>query len=261
MNATDIKSTLRRRLNPGLYSQLSKIRRSFGGPDAVPSVQPPQASLAEIGEPFAGALHSMYRGEPQPGSDGLSHSPDPITQVSIAEGLCLYRLCRDRKASATMEVGCAYGFSTLYLLAALAANPAALHVAIDPCEHAMWHGIGARKVTDVQMDRAFRLVQESSVIAIPRFIAEGSQFDLIFIDGNHRFDDVLVDFTLSALACKQGGLIILDDMWMPSIRKAASFVRRNRGDFSELPASVDNISVFQKTAEDRRDWKHFEDFG
>jgi len=179
--------------------------------------------------------------------------------ISIEEGLCLYRLCCESKAKATLEIGCAYGFSTLYILAALARNSGERHVAIDPWEHG-YFGIGVRQVKEVGMEASFRLVEEPSALALPRLISEGLRFDLIFIDGNHTFDAVFVDFTLSALACAEGGLIIFDDMWMPSIRKVVSFVRSNRRDFAELPTSVDNISVFRKADKDRRDWKHFEDF-
>lgn len=178
----------------------------------------------------------------------------------IDEGLCLYRLCRERKASATLEIGCAYGFSTLFILAALA--PGGHHTAIDPWENQDFGylGVGVTKVKEVGMEASFSLFEEPSALGIPRLISQGLRFDLIFIDGNHRFDYVLVDFVLSADVCKPGGLIIFDDMWMPSVRKVVSFVRSNRKDFDELSTPVANISVFQQMGEDQRDWRHFEDF-
>lgn len=57
-----------------------------------------------------------------------------------------------------------------------------------------------------------------------------------------------------------GGYIVLDDMWMPSIRKVVSFVRRNRSDLSEVATPVLNLAAFQKVAEDIRNWDHFKDF-
>ncbi len=105
-----------------------------------------------------------------------------------------------------------------------------------------------------------RLIEEKSFLAVPRMISDGTQYDVIFIDGNHRFDDTLVEFTLCALACKMGGYIVLDDMWMPSIRKVVSFVRRNRSDLSEVATPVLNLAAFQKVAEDIRNWDHFKDF-
>jgi hypothetical protein len=49
-------------------------------------------------------------------------------------------------------------------------------------------------------------------------------------------------------------------MWMPSTRKAVSFVRENRKDFSEVVMPVLNLAAFQKVAEDKRNWDHFQDF-
>lgn len=260
MNSSGFKAALRERLPRTLYSRLSRVYKSFDRCENDTAASIPDSALAETGEPFASALRSMYSGEPQTGGDGARYALDAKTRISVKEGICLYRLCRERKVAATLEIGFAYGFSTLYFLAALAANSAARHVAVDPNENGSWHGIGARKVQEVGMRNAFRLVAEPSIVAIPQLMREGSYFDVVFVDGNHRFDDVLVDFTLAALVCKQGGLVILDDMYMPSIRKVVSFVRRNREDFVELPTPVDNISVFHKTGEDLRVWTHFEDF-
>lgn len=264
MNKLGWKAVLRKRLNLSIYSALSKLRRSFNRRTEAPRTESLE-DLREMGEPFASALRSMYSGAPQIGFDGESHVLAPKTRISIEEGLYIFRLCRESKAEATLEIGCAYGFSTLYILAALAQNPAARHVAIDPWENEDWgyRGIGVRKVREVGMEASFRLFAEPSTLAFPRLISEGLRFDLIFIDGNHLFDYALVDFSFSALVCADGGLIIFDDMWLPSIRKVVSFVRSNRRDFAELPTSVHNISVFRKADEDRRiqrDWKFFEDF-
>jgi hypothetical protein len=83
---------------------------------------------------------------------------------------------------------------------------------------------------------------------------------MIFIDGNHRFDDALVDFTLSAELCPMGGYIILDDMWMPSIRRAVSFIRSNRKDFEELKTPTRNVAAFRRVGEDTRAWNHYANF-
>lgn len=258
MRAVEIKASLKKHLHPSVYGALRKVR---GYLRSSPEDESGSISeLEEIGEPFASALASIYKSEPQMGQDGRRYEVDSATRISIQEGLCLYHLCREAKAQLTMEVGCAYGFSTLYFLAAHATNPTATHVAIDPVENSLWHGIGFHKVKEVAMQERFRLAEEPSVSAIPMLMSEGLQFDLIFIDGNHRFDDVLVDFTLCARACRQNGVIILDDMWMPSIRKVVSFVRRNRADFEEVPTNSENICVFRKTDEDRRGWRHFENF-
>lgn len=258
MRAVEIKASLKKHLHPSVYGALRKVR---GYLRSSPEDESGSISeLEEIGEPFASALASIYKSEPQMGRDGRRYEVDSATRISIQEGLCLYHLCREAKAQLTMEVGCAYGFSTLYFLAAHATNPTATHVAIDPVENSLWHGIGFHKVKEVAMQERFRLIEEPSFAGIPLLVREGLRFDVIFIDGSHFFENAPLDFTVSANVCKREGLIVLDDMWMPSIRKVVSFIRRNRADFAETPTMVENICVFRKVSEDRRPWRHFENF-
>lgn len=256
-----LKTILRKHTNRRLYSALSGMRRTLQRPqDPSAELATRLAELALLGEPFASTLRSMYRGDPQTGLDGQAHSLDPNVRISVYKGLCLQSLCHEQQARHTLEVGCAYGFSTLYFLSAIRSQEGGRHIAIDAYQNKHWHGIGARNASAVGMDDAFRLIEELSIVALPRLLAEGLSFDVIFIDGNHLFDGVLVDFILSAPLCKPGGCIVFDDLWMPSIRKAISFVRHNRKDFTELPTFTEDTAVFRRTADDQREWTHFQDF-
>ena len=85
-------------------------------------------------------------------------------------------------------------------------------------------------------------------------------FEFIFFDGNHRFDDALVDFTLSAEVCPLDGYVVLDDMWMPSIQRTASFIRRNREDFVEATTPIANFAAFERTYKDTPAWDQHIDF-
>jgi hypothetical protein len=107
---------------------------------------------------------------------------------------------------------------------------------------------------------AFRLIEDRSDRAAADLLRSGSTFEIIFIDGNHRFDDVVVDFYLCAQLCADGGHIILDDMWMSSVKTVASYVRANRTDFVEVHTAVSNICVFRKVGDDTRIWSHFRHF-
>lgn len=210
-------------------------------------------------QPFRSALVSMYDGEPQLGSDGERHSLDG-TAVGPEQGTWLYDLCRKAKPKKTLEIGLAYGFSTVYFLAAIRENGAGHHTAVDPFQNGRWHGIGGRQPQNLGMSDSFCLIEEKSVAALVHFANRAEKFEMIFIDGNHRFDDALVDFTLSAELCPMGGYIILDDMWMPSIRRAVSFIRSNRKDFEELKTPTRNVAAFRRVGEDTRAWNHYANF-
>jgi predicted O-methyltransferase YrrM len=219
----------------------------------------PAEILSPLPRPFQAALLSMYDGEPQVGSDGQLHSLDGMTAISPEQGMWLYNLCREAKPRNTLEIGLAYGYSTVYFLTSIHENGFGHHTAVDPFQ-SQWHGIGRLRPQSLGMSDNFCLIEEKSVSALVHLANRGETFEVIFIDGNHRFDDAVVDFTLSAEVCTLGGFIVLDDMWMPSIQRAVAFIRLNRKDFEEIKPLVSNVAIFRRIGEDTRDWQHYVEF-
>jgi predicted O-methyltransferase YrrM len=224
-------------------------------PSANQEQESPESLLKQLDEPFRSALISVSQGQPQLGNDGKLHEIDRITGIDAANGMWLYHDYRHRAPRASLEIGMAYGCSTLFFLAAIAKNGHGSHTAIDPFEHSYWHGIGMEKVREVGSN-AFRLIDDSDVHASTDLTREQKAFDFIFIDGSHRFDDALVDFTLYAPLLNRGGLIVFDDTWMPSIRTAVAFVQMNRHDFKQVPVPH-RFAAFERIADDTRLWNHF----
>lgn len=204
-------------------------------------------------------LEDLYQGEEHLGSDGQRHRIDTKTRISRAQGEYLQQLALESGAERTLEVGMAYGFSTLFLLAAHAQRGRGLHTALDPFESRVWHGIGLKKVEQSGCERYFRFFEQTSIEALPALRRERESFDLVYIDGNHQFDAVIVDFHLSDPICKVGGHIVLDDMWMPAIQSATRFIERNLP-YERVNQPIRNLLVLRKVGEDRRRWDHFVPF-
>jgi predicted O-methyltransferase YrrM len=221
----------------------------------------PAELLASLDDPYRTALVSMYDGRPQWGQDGFEHPLNPLARISPAQGMWIYQLCRQVRPSATLETGLAYGFSTIFFLAARQKNDLGNHTAIDPLQlHTPgWAGIGLEHGRRFGGEH-FQFLEETSATALARLAHEGRRFEVIFIDGSHLFDDVMLDFTLGALLCPPDGHIILDDTSMPAIQRAVSFVRTNRLDFVEVPTPAPNTAVFRRIGRDTRPWYHFVEF-
>jgi predicted O-methyltransferase YrrM len=188
---------------------------------------------------------------------------DYLSRIIPAEGMWLYQLCREVKPQNTLEIGLGYGFSTVYILAALSANGVGHHTAIDPFQlHAnkQWRGIGLQHARELGAEARFTFFLDRSVPVLVDFAKQERQFEVIFIDGGHLFDEAFLDFTLSAVLCPPGGYIVLDDTWMPAIHRVIEFIRTNRLDFAPVKSLVENISVFRRTGNDTRDWNHFAEF-
>lgn len=252
---------------------INRVLRRFGleisripkHPQPEPALPPStEAVLERLDEPFRSRLLSMYEGNPQRGFDGQIHTLDDLTRISPAQGMWIHDLCLSAKPQSTLEIGMAYGFSTVYFLAALAKNGQGKHTAIDPFQKSGWHGIGLTVATELAATLSdpsgLRFIEDRSDRAATDLVREKQLFDIVFVDGNHRYDDVLVDFYLYAQIVSNGGYIILDDMWMSSVKTVAEFIRTNRPDFREIASPVSNIAVFQKVGEDYRNWDEFSTF-
>lgn len=213
--------------------------------------------LARIDEPFRGALVSMYRNEPQRGSDGQLHVIEPSTLIPTPQGVAMYEFYRQCQPQNSLEIGMAYGYSTLFFAAAMA-KVGGHHTAIDPFEHSSWNGVGVEKMCEVGTSIEF--IAELDTHAASALAKQGRMFDFIFIDGNHRFDDVLIDFTLFAPLLRERGHILFDDMWLPSVQAAFAFVKTNRPDFRQVSFEPTNVAVFQRIGADTRPWNHFQHF-
>jgi hypothetical protein len=71
---------------------------------------------------------------------------------------------------------------------------------------------------------------------------------------------VLVDFFLADAICAPQGIIVFDDMWMPSVQKLIRFITNNRSDYRYRVTDVQNAAVFCKVGRDERPWDHYVDF-
>jgi predicted O-methyltransferase YrrM len=219
-----------------------------------------QALAPSLDQNTLNALSDLYDGKALLGTE--SENPivlDKITRISPEQGAMLRQLMMDNSVSRSLEVGFAYGFSTLWMLDALRKYPEAVHVAVDPFEKSQWNGIGLNQVHKIRFEGKFKWLQDFSIHALSDLIRQGEKFDFIYIDGNHRFDNVIVDFYLCDQMARPGTLIVLDDVWMQSIRSASNFIIENRSYEVELQP-IRNMIALRKIRDDDRDWQHFKSF-
>lgn len=61
---------------------------------------------------------------------------------------------------------------------------------------------------------------------LPAMAKDGEQFDLILIDGGHGWPIVFVDFCYATAMLRQGGLLVIDDTQLHSIKELARMLMR-----------------------------------
>jgi predicted O-methyltransferase YrrM len=148
--------------------------------------------------------------------------------IERAQGEALRDLAIAEGAEQTIEVGLALGMSALFLCQAVLAR-GGRHVAIDPFQRESWNGAGLRTLREAGVQDLVEVIEEESQLALPRLVAEGRQFDFAFVDGDHRFEGVFLDLYYMTRLVKPGGLVVVDDMWMPAVRTAVAYVEKNLG--------------------------------
>jgi predicted O-methyltransferase YrrM len=158
------------------------------------------------GSPVELAPHSIERGQ-----------GEALRDLAVAEG-----------AERTIEVGLALGMSALFLCQAVAPR-GGRHVAVDPFQTESWNGAGLRTLREAGVEELVEVIEEESQLALPRLVAEGREFALAFVDGDHRFEGVFLDLYFMTRLVRPGGLVVVDDMWMPAVRTAVAYVERNLG--------------------------------
>jgi predicted O-methyltransferase YrrM len=188
---------------------------------------------------LAAYLDEVYRrgNVRTPGGDSIGLAPHSIERE---QGEAMRELAVAEGAERTIEVGLALGMSALFLCQAVIVHGGS-HVAIDPFQEASWKLAGVRALADAGVRELVEVIEEESQIALPRLVAEGREFDLAFIDGDHRFESVLLDLYYMTRLVRPRGLLVVDDMWMPSIRTAVSYIEKNMGLALEPEALADGF--------------------
>jgi len=151
----------------------------------------------------------------------------------------LKNVCATFRPRRTMEIGMAFGGSCL-LLAAMhrqaGAAPNGQHSAIDPFQTTLWERVGIEALERADLSGYVKVREELSSLALPKMVADNEEFDLVYIDGSHLFEDVFVDayYTLRVLA--PNGIVLFDDCRSRHVKKVIQFIRRNWG---SLLAEID----------------------
>ena len=142
------------------------------------------------------------------------------------EGEFLFSLIRDDPTiRRTLEVGCAYGLSSLYICSATRDRAGASHTIIDPFQNTHWDGVGVASLKAAEID-FFKLLEIKSEFALPQLLERNEgQLDFIFIDGWHTFDHTLLDCFYATRLLRIGGLLAIDDVSFTSVRRVIDFLK------------------------------------
>ena len=169
-------------------------------------------------------IERIYQTRTVLGQSGQAHKLKAA--IDPREGRFLYEtIDSDPQIINTLEVGCAYGLSSLHICAALKKRPEASHVIIDPCQHTNFDGVGIKNLKEAGIN-FFHLLEMISEVALPSLIEEKEgKIDLIFVDGWHTFDHTLLDCFYATRLLRKGGYLIVDDVSIPGVERVIDYLK------------------------------------
>lgn len=166
--------------------------------------------------------NKIYREKRVVGLNGeileLNSAIDPIEGAAI-----LNLLNSNPDFSKTIEIGCAFGLSSLFICEGIFGREGSEHTIIDPYQTTSWKSIGIRNLKSAGVEN-FRLIEKVSEIALPHLLEYNESFDFALIDGWHTFDHTLVDFFYLEKLIRPGGIIGIDDIQLPGINKVVRYL-------------------------------------
>ena len=108
-------------------------------------------------------------------------------------------------------------------------------MAMDPFQARDWKNGALALLEKAQLAGFAEISSRPSAVELPALQQSGRQFDLVYVDGSHLFEDVFVDFYFSRFLLREGGVIAFDDCASPHVAKVLKFVTTSlTGQFKEL---------------------------
>lgn len=169
-------------------------------------------------------------------ADGRRRDLFPVA-IGRMEGRALLDRVRKEGAHRTLESGLGFAVSTLFLCEGLLSNgPGGRHVAADPYQFVegptrgtTYAGVGVQVLEEAGVRDLVEFYSEESQVLFPRLLADGREFDLAFIDGNHRFEAVFLDLIYSGRLLRERAVVFVDDVQLPGPAHAVRFCIANLG--------------------------------
>lgn len=175
----------------------------------------------------------------------------PLTSnIRLAFAESLYRTVLKAKPKTAVEIGMAFGVSSLAILTALdEAGENGRLISLDPNQATHWQGCGVTAVKRAGFEKSHELIEKFDFSALPQMLDGGVKIDFAYIDGWHTFDYTLLDFWYIDKMLGVGGIVAFNDCHLPAVDKVINFVRSHRKYEElnvELPVEYTDYTPFRE---------------
>jgi predicted O-methyltransferase YrrM len=178
----------------------------------------------------------------------------PIESIPRQAAEFVYETVRRIRPTTALEIGMAWGFSSVATCSALRDNGVGVNIVVDPYQLSTYEGVGLVALEQYGLAPFAQYHAERSDLFLPRFW-EGrrNRVQFGFIDGDHRIDAVFVDFYYINKLLDAGGVVILDDYQFSSVKAVSEYALKNFH-YEVLQCDQPRFAVLRKLKEDDRGW-------
>ena len=180
------------------------------------------------------------------------------SSIKDIEGNFLSNIIKKNKYKKCLEIGMAFGVSSLYILSS---NDDVELISIDPFQETQWYCSGVKLLKEFDLYNRHKLMLEKDYNALPKLLNkyDNNYFDFIFIDGWHTFDYTLLNFFYADLLLKNNGIIIIDDALHKGVSKCIKYINTNYKHYEKIESPI-TVAAYIKKGEDKREWNFHIDF-
>lgn len=175
------------------------------------------------------------------------------SNISLVHAEAIYRVVLQEKPKFAIEIGMAFGTSSLAILTAMRDAGGGHLVSIDPNQSKGWRRCGRAAVERAGFGECHRLIEETDFRALPRLLEEGFEPQFAYIDGFHTFDYTTLDWWYIDKMMKPGGIIGFNDCGWPAVDKSIRCLLTHRR-YEEIDAGLAFRPVKRTRRTELRRW-------
>ena len=151
------------------------------------------------------------------------------SDIGVDHAEALYETILRTRPATVLEVGMAFGVSSLTILTALRdIGQNGKLISIDPVQSTDWKGCGLASIARAGLKENHQIYEDYDYNVLPKLLSSGLKINFAYIDGWHTFDYTLLDWWYVDRMLTVGGIAAFNDCSWPGVEKAIEFVLSHR---------------------------------
>jgi predicted O-methyltransferase YrrM len=160
------------------------------------------------------------------------------SEIDLANAESLYETVLRVRPAVVIEIGVAFGVSSLSILTALREiDQGGKLLSVDPMQTSVWKGCGLASIARAGLTNWHEMHEDFDYKVLPRLLESGKKMDFAYIDGWHTFDYAFLDWWYIDKMLRPGGIAAFNDCAWPAVDKAIRFVTTHRK-YTEIDVGI-----------------------